>query len=54
MHLLQAGVNLICRRLSGTLFYSTEVYARTGAKQKREVIEKASEILTLSGTVGEW
>lgn len=56
MHLLQAGVNLVYIRdlLGHTSIVTTEIYARADSKQKREAIEKASENLTPSQTVGEW
>jgi integrase/recombinase XerD len=43
MHLLQAGVNLIYIRdiLGHVSVQTTEVYARTDSKKKREAIEKA-------------
>jgi integrase/recombinase XerD len=43
MHLLQAGVNLVYIRdiLGHVSVQTTEVYARTDSKQKREAIEKA-------------
>lgn len=56
MHLLQAGVNLVHIRdlLGHTSIVTTEIYARADSKQKREAIEKASENLTPSQTMGEW
>jgi site-specific recombinase XerD len=43
MHLLQAGVNLVYIRdfLGHESVQTTEIYARTDSKQKREAIEKA-------------
>lgn len=43
MHLLQAGVNLIYIRdiLGHVSVITTEIYARTDSKQKREALEKA-------------
>lgn len=43
MHLLQAGVNLIYIRdfLGHTAVSTTEIYARTDSKYKREALEKA-------------
>jgi len=56
MHLLQSGVNLIWIRdfLGHTSIQTTEVYARTDSKQKREAIEKANADLIPIGGVGEW
>lgn len=56
MHLLQSGVNLIWIRdfLGHTSIQTTEVYARTDSKQKREAIEKANADLMPSGGIGEW
>lgn len=56
IHLLQSGVNLVWIRdlLGHTSIQTTEVYARTDSKQKREAIEKASECLTPSQVPGEW
>jgi site-specific recombinase XerD len=43
MHLLQSGVNLVYIRdiLGHTSVQTTEIYARTDSRQKREAIEKA-------------
>jgi site-specific recombinase XerD len=43
MHLLQAGVNLVYIRdiLGHESVLTTEIYARTDSKQKREAIENA-------------
>lgn len=43
MHLLQAGVNLVYIRdiLGHCSVQTTEIYAKTDSKQKREAIEKA-------------
>lgn len=43
MHLLQSGVNLVYIRdiLGHTSVQVTEIYARTGSRQKREAIERA-------------
>ncbi|MDC3413799.1 tyrosine-type recombinase/integrase [Aquibacillus sp. 3ASR75-11] len=43
MHLLQAGVNLVYIRdiLGHSSVQTTEIYAKTDSKQKREAIEKA-------------
>lgn len=48
MHLLQAGVNLVYIRdiLGHTSLASTDVYARSDSKQKREALEKAYSKLT--------
>ena len=48
MHLLQAGVNLICiRDLPGHAELSTtEIYARADADAKRKAIESACQLLT--------
>lgn len=56
MHLLQSGVNLVWIRdlLGHNSIQSTEIYARTDFKQKREAIEMASENLTPSDAIGEW
>lgn len=56
IHLLQSGVNLVWIRdlLGHTSIQTTEVYARTDSKQKREAIEKASECLTPLQATGEW
>lgn len=56
IHLLQSGVNLVWIRdlLGHTSIQTTEVYARTDSKQKREAIEKASECLTPPQVTGEW
>jgi len=57
MHLLQAGVNLIWIRdlLGHTTIQTTEVYARTDSKQKREALERAySDMLPGKTKDGEW
>lgn len=43
MHLLQAGVNLVCIRdiLGHVSILTTEIYARADSKQKREALEAA-------------
>jgi site-specific recombinase XerD len=43
MHLLQSGVNLVYIRdfLGHTSISTTEIYARTDSKLKREALEKA-------------
>ena len=43
MHLLQAGVNLVYIRdiLGHVSVKTTEIYARTDSKQKREALESA-------------
>ena len=43
MHMLQSGVNLVYIRdfLGHTSIQTTEIYARTDTKQKREALEKA-------------
>ena len=49
VHLLQAGVNLVYIRdiLGHQSVKTTEIYARTDSKQKREVLEKAySDVIT--------
>ena len=47
MHLLQAGVNLVYIRdiLGHVSVQTTDIYARTDSKQKREALEKAYEDL---------
>jgi hypothetical protein len=56
MHLLEAGTNLIWIRdiLGHTTIQTTEIYARTNSKQRREAIEKASENLSPSAIKGDW
>lgn len=48
MHLLQSGVNLVYIRdiLGHCSIQTTEVYARTDSKQKREALEKSYVNLT--------
>ena len=48
MHLIQAGVNLICIRdlLGHADVSTTEIYARADAETKRKAIEQAYEPLT--------
>lgn len=56
MHLLEAGANLIWIRdlLGHATIQTTEIYARTNSKQRREAIAKASEDLTPSVIKGDW
>lgn len=56
MHLLQSGINLVWIRdiLGHATIQTTEIYARTDSKQRREAIEKASECLTPKDIKGDW
>lgn len=55
MHLLQAGVNLVYIRdfLGHESIQTTEIYARTDSKQKREAIEKAY-VNVVNKEIPEW
>jgi integrase/recombinase XerD len=55
MHLVQAGVNLICIRdlLGHADVSTTEIYARADAETKRKAIENAYESLT-PDTLPDW
>ena len=56
MHLLQSGINLVWIRdiLGHATIQTTEIYARTDSRQRREAIEKASECLTPKDVKGDW
>ena len=56
MHLMQSGINLVWIRdiLGHATIQTTEIYARTDSKQRREAIEKASECLTPKDVKGDW
>lgn len=56
MHLLQSGINLVWIRdiLGHTTIQTTEIYARTDSRQRREAIENASECLTPKDIKGDW
>ena len=56
MHLLQSGINLVWIRdiLGHATIQTTEIYARTDSRQRREAIEKASECLTPKAVKGDW
>lgn len=56
IHLLQSGTNLVWIRdiLGHATIQTTEIYARTDSRQRREAIEKASECLTPKGVKGDW
>ncbi len=56
MHLLQSGINMVWIRdiLGHATIQTTEIYARTDSKQRREAIEKASECLTPKDVKGDW
>lgn len=56
MNLQEEGVSLVWIRdlLGHESVQTTEIYARTASKQRREAIEKASEVLNPNPAVGMW